>query len=366
MTRSFAVRGVATIACVAVVLPAAVASAAYKMEMDETRWISLGANLRTIIGARQNRTTPKASDDDWAFDIDLETAWMYLSGQVHEWIKFDVNVDLSSTGTSLLDGIVKFEINDQLNVWGGRMIPPSARANFSGPFFLNTWVYPLVSDRFPQIFSGRDDGVAFWGQVGDGMFKYHIGLFEGAGSESKLPSIDAKLSIAFLDPEPGYYNSSTYFGEKDILTLGAVVQYQADGAGEGHDFTGLSIDLLFEKNLDDLGTPMLDAAWFFYDNNGGSTAAGNARPDGTAYYITAGWYLPGLYGPGKLKGQLQPHVRYQAFNANNGGENERRWDVGINYYVKQMNAKFVVYYGNQDSSSTSESSEAYLGFQLLF
>ena len=32
--------------------------------------------------------------------------------------------------------------------------------------------------------------------------------------------------VDVLDPEPGYYNSSTYYGTKDVLAFGAVLHHK--------------------------------------------------------------------------------------------------------------------------------------------
>ncbi len=53
----------------------------------------------------------------------------------------------------------------------------------SGPFFINGWDYPFVSN-YPGSFEGRDDGVAYWGQSGGGQFKWQFGLFNGQGRVS--------------------------------------------------------------------------------------------------------------------------------------------------------------------------------------
>src|SRR5262249_51386069 len=65
----------------------------------------------------------------------------------------------------LLDAIVKLEPNQKFNIWAGRFLPPGDRANFSGPYFLNSWDYPFVSAN-PAIFAGRDNRIAYWGQAG--------------------------------------------------------------------------------------------------------------------------------------------------------------------------------------------------------
>ena len=101
--------------------------------------------------------------------------------------------------------------------------------------------------------------------------------------------------------------------------------------------------------------------------------AGADRPDGKSFYITAGWFLPGKYGYGAMKGLIQPHVRYQKFY-NDGGPNESRWDAGISWYIREQNAKFVLYYFRQQHARSSSAFNLYgnysnginLGFQLQF
>ena len=110
------------------------ALAGYKMEFDDDRWISLGIGLRFEAGAQQ-----ESGGGEWDKNFTVDSIRPYIAGQVHEYIKFEANLDSSGGGASgvanvtLLDGIVKFEFSDLFNVWGGRMLPPTARSNFSGP-----------------------------------------------------------------------------------------------------------------------------------------------------------------------------------------------------------------------------------------
>ena len=76
----------------------------------------------------------------------------------------------------VFDG-AKFEFNNYVNVWAGRLLPPSDRANLSGPYYLNTWAFPVIAQRYPAIFAGRDNGVVGFGQVGGSRFKYAAGVF---------------------------------------------------------------------------------------------------------------------------------------------------------------------------------------------
>ena len=356
----------ATVTATAVTLVAGTAQAGYKMEIDETRWISLGIGARIEVGSRDD-----GIEDRKNFNVD--SIRPYLSGQIHEYIKWEANFDYDSreNDLQLLDGVVKFEFNDYLNVWAGRFLPPTDRANFSGPYYLNTWAFPTVAQRYPAIFAGRDNGIVAWGQLGEGKFKYQFGMFEGLTTAS-APQYNARFVVSLLDPEPGYYNASTYFGEKDILTIGATVYAQKDGAGtdlvgEEHDFLGWNVDLLFEKSFGDAGTTMLDAAYYSYDNDGFPVGTGSPRADGDAYYVTLGWYLPGEFGAGSFKGLLQPHVRYQHFDNEDSGIDEKRWDTGINWYLDGYNAKLILYYSKIEDAAPGGSRNAVnLGFQFQF
>lgn len=352
----------------AVSLAAGAAQAGYKLEVDEFRWISLG------IGARVEAGGGEDAHDDWTKSFRADSIRPYLSGQVHEYVKWEANLDYNSSDNDvqLLDGVIKLELDDALNLWAGRFLPPTDRANFSGPYFLNTWAFPGVAHRYPAIFAGRDDGVAVWGQTGGGRFKYQLGAFQGL-DEAKGPQYNARLAVNLLDPEPGYYNASTYFGERDVLALGGVVYAQGDGAGTSasgsdHDFFAWNVDLLFEKSLGDAGTPMIDAGYYDYDNDDFPAAESGVRADGQAFYVTAGWYLPGEFGIGKLAGLLQPHVRYQEFDAGDPAQDEERWDAGLNWYLDAHDAKLVVFYSNhRDGSDGGRSRHAvHIGLQLQF
>ncbi len=65
---------------------------------------------------------------------------LYVSGSVTNNIKFTFNTEYTGdTGGSdanmveVLDAIARFEFSDELNIWAGRFLPPSDRANLHGP-----------------------------------------------------------------------------------------------------------------------------------------------------------------------------------------------------------------------------------------
>jgi hypothetical protein len=86
------------------------------------------------------------------------------------------------------------------------MLPPADRANRSGPYYLNTWNFPAGCEACPlhytNIYAGRDDGGALRGEFQGGKFKYSLGVFQGT-SNSEACSFAGRLTLNFLDPEPG-------------------------------------------------------------------------------------------------------------------------------------------------------------------
>ena len=290
------------------------------------------------------------SGNDRSNDFDLDSIRLYINGQIHENIKFTFNTERDSDDNiELLDGIAQFEFSDLFNVWMGRFLPPSDRSNLDGPYYLNAWNFP-VAQAYPAIFAGRDDGAAVWGQVDGGKFKYQVGLFEGENDAGVTdPNQEDELLFAgravinFWDPEPGYYNSSTYYGEKEILALGLTVQNQSDAAGtaaDRGDFNGWSIDGLVETKLSSGGVATGEFAYYDYDHDDKATAFGY---QGDGYFVLGSYLFPQKVGIG----QLQPMVRYQNKDVDNGDETDIT-EVGLNYIIDGHNARISFVYGEED------------------
>jgi hypothetical protein len=237
----------------------------------------------------------------------------------------------------------------------GRHLPPSDRANLDGPYFLSTWDYPGLVSRYPAIFAGRDNGVALSGQVREGKFKYAFGAYEG--QQNVLGTNDnmlyaTRFVVNFLDPEPGYYNSSTYYGDKNILAIGFAAQHQANivnRAGRAEDFFGYNFDLLFEKKLPSEGVVSIEGAFYDYDLEG---AAG----DGSAFMVQAGYLFPAVIGIGKL----QPSVRYQDFR------DDSILDVGINYVIRGHGARISFMFSQLETGNFGKSNQFTGGAQFQF
>lgn len=237
------------------------ASAGAKISIDDTHWVSVGAGLRTSFSSVEDA----APDDGRSNDFTVDSIRLYLNAQIHQYILLEFNTERYDTGDDddirVLDAIAKFTIAPEFNIWAGRHLPPSDRANLDGPYYLNAWTFP-IAQAYPAIFAGRDEGVSVNGSIDGGVFGYALGIYDGMDTsysgitDLNNPNQDdnllfaGRLQWALWDPEPGFYTTSSYFGEKNILTFGAAAQYQSDGTGtmaSPGDFFGWNVDALLER-----------------------------------------------------------------------------------------------------------------------
>ncbi len=282
----------------------------------------------------------------------------YISGQIAPWMKFSGNLDLGGDSRiRVLDAVAQFEPAEIFNVWLGRFLPPTDRANLSGPYYQNAWNYPTTANGFPSIYAGRADGAAVWGQVNKGQFKYQAGVFTVDPVVLAAQAIYAlRLVYNFLDPEPGYYNSSTYYGSKDLLALGGTLQYKktADPAGE-KKLLGAELDLLFEKKL---AADVLTVEGAYYNFNGGNDA-GN---QGWSFFALASWLFGAKAGPGRL--QPMARLQHAVSSTAAGGSATNTVDGGLNYILDGHNARVGLVVQNTSPPAGSSTTTVQLGIQI--
>lgn len=114
--------------------------------------------------------------------------------------------------------------------------------------------------QYPAIFAGRDTGATVWGKPLAGKLTYAVGAFRGhnnvagASNDSDNLLFTGRLAYSFFEaeaePAPAYYVANTYYGEKDIFTVGAAFFSQSDGVGtvtNRGDYQSWNLDALFEK-----------------------------------------------------------------------------------------------------------------------
>lgn len=346
------------------------ASAGAKFSIDDTHWVSVGAGLRTSFSSVEDA----APDDGRSNDFTVDSIRLYLNAQIHQYILLEFNTERYDTGDDdeirVLDAIAKFTIAPEFNIWAGRHLPPSDRANLDGPYYLNAWTFP-IAQAYPAIFAGRDEGVSVNGSIDGGVFGYALGVYDGMDTsysgitDLNNPNQDdnllfaGRLQWALWDPEPGFYTTSSYFGEKNILTFGAAAQYQSDGTGtraSPGDFFGWNVDALLEHKVGDGGAVSLEGAYYDYDHDDEMPAFGY---QGNGYYVLASFLTPQKYGIGKL----QPHVRYQAVDDDNAPDHDR-WELGLGYIIDGQKAKVIATYGADDFDGGETTDFFILGVQL--
>ena len=370
-------------------------------KIDDTKWVSVGAGLRTSFqSAEDSAGTP--GNSQWSNDFNLDNIRLYLNAQIHEYIKLEFNTDCQTCGNGgemrILDAIGKFEYNPYINLWIGRMLVPAERREMNGPFYSPIYnIFASGTPFEPADFNltiksdgtsagsfGRDDGATFWGAAFSGRLQYAFGFFRGLrGGANVDDNILYAQRVAYnfweVEKNPGYYTSGTYYGKGgDILTVAVSNQYQEDGAGTAADpgsFRGTTFDVLMEKVLPNQGVITLNGEYKNYGiGNGYSQASRNAGGgfamfEGNAYDASAMYLIPDKV----WIGQFQPYLRYTNVLPS-GSTNRNAYEGGVNYVIDGHNARVSLSWTYGDlltkgldysSSASGDSINAVkLGFQL--
>lgn len=367
----------------ALVLAMGQAHAGATIKINDEASLSLGAGVRFSFASVED-AAPSGSDR--SNDFDLNNVRIFTSARVNKTIGATVNLEGSSDGndTRILDAYAQFEFGDDFNVWFGRHLPPSDRANLAGPFYTYSWDFPGTVSQYPSFAIGRDDGVTVWGKPLGGKLTYAFGAFEGANRAAGLSNnkdnllFAGRVAYAFLDPEPApaYYTASTYYGGKDIFTVGLAFMQQSDGVGTAAlkgDYTAYSLDALFEKTLAGAGVVTGEGAYYNYDTDGVTdatpvqcTAASlsnncGGKVAGTAYMLGAAYLIPDKVGSGRF----QPFVRYQQFEPDSAAADTEVWDVGVNYVIKGHDARITAMYSRTETG-TVDTDKFVVGVQLQY
>ncbi|MEA2624625.1 MAG: hypothetical protein QOD06_670 [Candidatus Binatota bacterium] len=353
------------------------ADAGPTFKIDDTKWAKLGVGARGSFAAREDGAG--TNGDEWSKDFNLDNARIYLSGQIHQYVKLEVNTECVFCGDGdlqefvVLDAIGKLEFTPYFNIWGGRLLVPSDRAEMDGPFYANVYE-GFKTPFYPSDFSvqfgsggagvyGRDHGVNLWGNAGpEGRLKYVFGAFNGLRGLSNPddnPLFGVRLAYQFLGIEdnPAYYTSSTYYGGGgDVLTVGYALQYQADGSGSAlhpGDFLGTSVDVLFEKPLGDAGAVTVEGEYKYFDSDYDLAAFSDEGGcfcmfDGDAFTATALYLLPAKVGIGKF----QPYVRYTDIEPDHSSSRDE-FESGVNYVIDGHNARLSLYFQHGDLATKS-------------
>jgi len=315
--------------------------------------VSVGAGMRTsFVNTDYSGTATDSAD------FSLNSARIYLSGKVTDNLSFMFNTEYNGSSVDVIDAAAQFSFSDQFNIWAGRFLPPSDRANLYGPYYASNWgVYQDgIQDGYQFTTTGRDDGIAYWGQFG--IAKVSLGAFDvpiTTGTKDILYA--GRVQFDLWDPEGGYYLNGTYYGGKNLLAIGGAVQAQ-DGN------TASSVDLLFEKKLGDSGTVTIESEYAKYDKLGGYDAK-YASSDGA--YVLGSYLFPKPAGIGKF----EVLGKFAKANFSKGASSvfkdydQKTSEFNLNYIIKEFNARVMFFVTNTTFSAMKTNfMQAGVGLQI--
>jgi hypothetical protein len=301
---------------------------------DISPTVNVGAGVRTSFDVTDPTGGKKTESTN------LDSVRLYVSGSITDQFSFMFNTEYKGSPPAgdntvqVLDAAAQFHYSDRLNIWAGRFLPPSDRANMYGPYYSNQWsVYnDGVQDGFPSTATGRDNGVMYWGQFG--MLKASGGVFDvpsTVGTPNKV--FAGRLQVDLWDPEAGYYLNGTYYGEKDLLAFGIAEQNSAGNNAYSGDF-------LFEKKLpSNGGVVTVEAEYAKYDHFGGYAA-----DESNGWYGLASYLFPQVIGIGKFQvlGKYA-HAKYD-FDTGPADDTQKTKNFELNYIIKDFKARVSLYY----------------------
>ena len=352
---------------------------------DESPAVTLGAGMQTSFLHHQ------PAEGDSVDNFRLNSLRFYVNGQATDNINFMINTDINYGGTlfvcpeagsceagygnqgnrvQILDAVAQIGLSDKFNIWFGRFLPPSDRANLYGPFYSHHWAVfsDSLQDGYPFIFQGRQNGAMYWGQFD--KVKLSLGAFDGSSTEignSSSSLISAgRIQVDFWDPEPGYYLNGTYYGQRNLLAIGLAAQAQSgdsvasmvgfDGKtiGELNTKTASSFDFLLERMTGGGSAVSVEVEVVRYNGLSGypSVHAGQFQTL-TGGYALASYLFPKMEGPGQF--EILAKYGVATFSNDRSGLfpnfNQKTTEVDFNYILNQFNARLMIFAKKTDYSA---------------
>ena len=271
--------------------------------------------------------------------FNLNDIRLYVNGDVTSNIKFMFNTDYNSgdNKVEILDAAAEISVSPGFNIWAGRLLPPSDRANLAGPFYAHEWKVftDAIQDGYNSIYQGRDNGIVYWGDFGKKTkLKLSFGAFDGGslGTGSSTVLFAARAQVDFWDAEGGYYLNRTYYGDKNLLSLGGANQIQGGK-------TASSVDFILEKKLPNGGSFTIESEYANYNGFGGYLP-GAAKSQGG--YGLASYVFGKKVGVGKF--QILGKFAKAESHGHKPLVNQKTTEVNLNYVIKQFNARVMGFY----------------------
>ena len=334
--------------------------------------IDFGGRIRTAVRFQGVSDPKKFNDVAQTLYADL-----YASGQINRmwrWLLAITSNDyggtagsLSTIPVSILDAIVGFTPLPEFQIYAGRLLVMADRYAPSGPWSMDEWFYPGFFVNTPPAVpkagpSGRDMGVVAWGAPLGGHIKYYLGAYQ-LQDPTLSPLFSGRVQVSLLSREPGWFQRTTYYGDRDLISVGVGGQIQNNGSVMAvtgtppppallDDYREVNADLIVEKRLGGAGALSLEGAYYNFH--------GTYQPWKYSMVAAIAYNSPILTGIG----QLRPSFRFQQAQAKqvtatgDSFDPTRVYDVQLTYSVMQWFAHAVLLYRHYDVVYASTSAAA--------
>lgn len=313
--------------------------------------VTVGAGVQTSF----LHTQPSGGSSTDEFQ--LNSVRLYINGPVTENIKFMFNTEFdgATNKVGILDAVGQYSYSPKLNIWVGRFLPPSDRANLYGPYYSNQWgVYTDgIQDGYPFAYTGRDNGAMYWGQFD--KVKVSFGVFDGKSTDGNKKLLGAgRVQVDFWDKEDGYYLNGTYYGDKNLLAIGGATQFQSGN-------TAFTADFLLEKKLPNNGVVAVESEYSYYNGLGGYDANYKKSKGG---YGLASYLFPKKIGIGNVQ-LLGKFASADFTEGKTVNYSQKTTEINLNYVIKQHKARVMSFFRNASFDHVKKDSwVAGVGFQF--
>jgi len=221
----------------------------------------------------------------------------------------------------------------------------------------------------------REPGAVFFGDLFEGMLRYHLGLFNQPNNDNGYEGLRYTARLAFTPTMLGFKPESSlkgtrkdsYLGKKDILTIGA--GYSREEIWNDLDNEMYAVDAFFEKKYGSI-VPDLGVGYI--------KAEETHRIDGKAQ-DSEFWFVQGQLLYDKVVGFGKPAIgakfeRMQSDKAYlNKDARSDRLSVALNYYIKGYSALISLCLDNvrykdgaEDYLETNKKEDSVTDYSLFF
>jgi hypothetical protein len=164
-----------------------------------------------------------------------------------------------------------------------------------------------------------------------------VGGFDGGSATLNHDIIGAaRVQYDFWDKEDGYYLNGTYYGDKNLLALGAAGQLQ-----DGH--AASTLDFLLEKKAFNGGAFSIESEYANYNGLGGYLP--DSKKSQGAYALGS-ILLPKEVPFGKIKGKFEVMGKFA--KAESHGQStyvsQKTTEINLSYIIKQFNARVMTFF----------------------